>query len=71
MLKFVASRVADSGKSEPVGKVVAADKSIIIACGANGSERIEITRVLPEGKGRMDTADYLRGRKLVCGDVLN
>jgi methionyl-tRNA formyltransferase len=71
MLKFVASRVADSGKSEQVGKVVAADKSIIIACGSDGSERIEITRVLPEGKGRMDTADYLRGRKLVCGDVLN
>ena len=71
MLKFVASRVAENGKPEQIGKVVSADKSIIIACGEDGTERIEITRVLPEGKGRMDAADFLRGRKLVQGDVLN
>ena len=71
MLKFVASRVAESGEPTEIGKVVCADRSIIIACGKDGSERIEITRVLPEGKCRMDSSDYLRGRKLVCGDVLN
>ena len=71
MLKFVASRVADSGKPEEIGKVVSADKSIIIACGEDGCGRIEITKVLPEGKGRMDAADFLRGRKLVLGDILN
>ncbi len=71
MLKFVASRVAESGAPSEIGKVVSADKSIIIACGENGQDRIEITHVLPEGKDRMDAADYLRGRKLVCGDVLN
>ena len=71
MLKFVASRVADAGEAEEIGKVVSADKSIVIACGENGKERIEITRVLPEGKGRMDAADFLRGRKISVGDVLN
>jgi methionyl-tRNA formyltransferase len=71
MLKFVASRVADGGKPEQIGKVVCADKSIVIACGENGSDRIEITKVLPEGKGRMDAADFLRGRKISVGDILN
>ena len=71
MLKFVASRVADSGKPEEIGKVVSADKSIIIACGEDGCGRIEITKVLPEGKGRMDAADFLRGRKISVGDLLN
>ncbi len=70
MLKFVASRVAPSGKCEEVGKIVSADKTIVIACG-DGTGRIEITRVLPEGKGRMDAADFLRGRKLNIGDILN
>ncbi len=70
MLKFVASRTAPSGKAEEIGKVVSVDKTIVIACG-DGTGRIEITRVLPEGKGRMDAADFLRGRKLNIGDILN
>ncbi len=70
MLKFVASHTAPSGKCEEVGKVVSADKTIVIACG-DGTGRIEITRVLPEGKGRMDAADFLRGRKLNVGDILS
>ncbi len=70
MLKFVASRIAPCGKCEEVGKVVSADNSIVIACG-DGTGRIEITRVLPEGKGRMDAADFLRGRKLNVGDILS
>ena len=71
MLKFVASRVTEPGKPEEIGKVVCAEKSIVIACGEDGRERIEITRVLPEGKGRMDSADFLRGRKISVGDILN
>ena len=51
----------------PDGKML----KFVVACGKDGTERIEITRVLPEGKGRMDAADFLRGRKLVQGDVLN
>lgn len=70
LLKFVSSRVAEPGKREEVGCVVSADKSIIVACG-DGTGRIEITRVLPEGKGRMEAADFLRGRKLNVGDVLS
>ncbi len=70
MLKFVASHTAPSDKAEEIGKVVSIDNTIVIACG-DGTGRIEITRVLPEGKGRMDTADFLRGRKLNVGDILS
>ena len=70
MLKLVASRVAENGSPAEIGTVVSADKSIVIACGEDGKERIEITRVLPEGKGRMDAADFLRGRKISVGDIL-
>ena len=37
---------------------------------ATGKGCIEFLRVLPEGKGRMSAADYLRGRKLSKGDCL-
>jgi methionyl-tRNA formyltransferase len=40
---------------------------IEVACG-EGS--LLITRVIPEGKGPMAAADYIRGRKLSVGDVL-
>lgn len=70
LLKFISSRVAEPGKCEEIGRVVSADKSIVVACG-DGTGRIEITRVLPEGKGRMEAADFLRGRKLNVGDVLS
>ena len=54
-----------------VGEVVALDGGkITVACGENGTGRIEILRVLPEGKGRMDAADFIRGRKIAQGDVL-
>lgn len=43
------------------------DGGIEVACG-EGS--LLITRVIPEGKGPMAAADYIRGRKLSVGDIL-
>lgn len=40
---------------------------ITVACGEGA---LAITRVLPEGKGRMSAADFIRGRRLSVGDVL-
>lgn len=45
----------------------APDGGIEVAC-ADGS--LLITRVIPEGKGAMSAADYIRGRKLAVGDLL-
>ncbi len=57
-------------KAEP-GKVVALDDkgegSITIGTG-DGS--LVITAVIPEGKGRMSAGDFIRGRKIALGDIL-
>ena len=40
---------------------------IRVAC-ERGS--VNILTVLPEGKGRMSAADFIRGRKINIGDIL-
>jgi methionyl-tRNA formyltransferase len=69
LLKVVCSRVAkaDGENTAAPGTVVALDGAITVACGRG---RIDLVTVLPEGKGRMAAADYIRGRKIAVGDQL-
>ena len=69
MLKiYKAIPTEGSGKA---GEVIAIDAkgegSFTVACG-NGALRI--IGVIPEGKGRMSAGDFVRGRKIQLGDVL-
>ena len=69
MLKlFSATPVKGSGE---IGKVIAVDPkgegSFTVACGEGA---LKVRGVIPEGKGRMSAGDFLRGRKLELGDVL-
>lgn len=69
MLKLFGVRaVAGKGKC---GEVIALDAKgagkITVACGEGA---IEISGVIPEGKGRMSTGDFIRGRKIQIGDIL-
>jgi len=41
----------------------------VIAVAAGGGI-LEITGVLPEGKGRMKSSDFINGRRISVGDVL-
>lgn len=68
LLKVVKSRLAcrDGEKGVP-GTVVALDGEITVACGTGA---VALLTVLPEGKGRMAAADYVRGRKIAVGDPL-
>ncbi len=69
MLKVYASRVIDPEKEYGApGTVLSLENDILVACG-KGS--LALTEVLPEGKGRMRAADYIRGRKLKVGDILS
>jgi methionyl-tRNA formyltransferase len=43
------------------------DKSIYVMC-SDGA--IAIDRVIPEGKGQMEAAAYINGRKISVGDIL-
>ncbi len=68
LLKVTGSKVADAHgvKGEPGTVLADADRLLV----ATGDGILEITGVLPEGKGRMTAADFLRGRKLNAGDIL-
>lgn len=68
LLKITKTRLvseADTGK--PFGTVLSLEGEITVACGRGA---LAILGVLPEGKGRMSSADFIRGRKLSVGDIL-
>ncbi|MBQ7320486.1 MAG: methionyl-tRNA formyltransferase [Clostridia bacterium] len=69
LLKIPQSRPEsrDGENSCVPGTVVSLDGAITVACGRG---TISLLTVLPEGKGRMAAADYIRGRKLAVGDRL-
>lgn len=67
MIKFVVSHMTDKKTDKAPGTVVSLEGgNIYIACG-EGSV-IEINTVLPEGKGRMKSSDFINGRKIQTGD---
>jgi len=71
LLKVVKACPEASGAPEKPGTVVSLESKITVACGEDGSERISLLTVLPEGKGRMQAADFIRGRKISVGDILS
>ena len=40
---------------------------VVIACGEGA---LKVTRLIPEGKGKMTAGDFVRGRKITLGDIL-
>ena len=69
MLKiYKASPIDGNGKP---GEVIAVDSkgegSFAVAC---GSGALLVRGVIPEGKGRMSAGDFVRGRKIQLGDIL-
>ena len=69
MLKVIASEIGSlSGVAAPGTVLSLADGKITVACGTGA---ISLVTVLPEGKKRMSAADFINGRKINLGDVLN
>jgi len=72
LLKVLASRKSSvvCPTDATVGTVLSLEGGVItVACGENSA--LDILRVLPEGKGRMEAADFIRGRKISVGDLLS
>ncbi len=69
MLKVVRAEVAE-GKGA-VGEVLALDSTgeggILVACGEGA---LLLREIVPEGKGKMKAADFIRGRQIEIGEVL-
>ena len=68
LLKVVETRVTGESSTAPAGTVISVGEDIRVACGEGV---ISILRLLPEGKGRMSAADFVRGRKIKEGDILS
>ena len=68
MLKVTKSEIyAVCGKLGECGEVIDDDGSIVVACGEGA---VSLLGVLPEGKGKMSAADFVRGRKIAKGYIL-
>ncbi len=69
VLKVVRAQVEKKeGQYGAAGTVLSLDKGVIeVACG-NGTLALQC--VVPQGKGKMSGADFIRGRKITCGDQL-
>ena len=69
MLKIYKATPVD-GKGAP-GEVIAIDPkgvgSFTVACGEGA---LKVSGVIPEGKGKMSAGDFVRGRKIELGDIL-
>ena len=72
LLKIIKAAVSDkSVTGAAAGEVIATDEQkgyFTVACGKGA---LDVFAVLPEGKGRMSAADFMRGRKIAKGDILN
>lgn len=69
LLKVVKSEICErESANNEVGKVLSLENGKIRVSCASGS--INILTVLPEGKGRMSAADFIRGRKIAENDIL-
>lgn len=70
MLKITKAKIS-SGSGVP-GEVIATDGngegSFTVACGEGA---LVVLGVIPEGKGRMTAGDFVRGRKIAKGDLLD
>lgn len=73
LLKVVSATVLDKSETEArPGQVVALSEQgvggITVACGEGC---LVLHQVLPEGKGRMNASDMIRGRKISLSDILS
>ena len=68
LLKVVKARLGNPDAKGSVGEVISLDGGIEVMC---GSGSVVLLTVVPEGKGRMAAADYIRGRKIALSDILS
>ena len=68
LLKIVTSELTGKTSSAEAGRVISVDGGILVACGDGGV--LKITRVVPEGRSKMDADAFVRGRGIEVGDIL-
>ena len=69
LLKIISASAAKGSSEAKPGTVTVVDKEGFEVVCARG-KKIRVKEVLPEGKGRMSAADFVRGRRVEVGDIL-
>ena len=67
VLKVTRAHIENVDSAKEAGTVISLEGSILVQC---GSGAVALDEVIPEGKGRMNSRDYINGRKIKVGDVL-
>ena len=68
ILKFAAARLSQVEDCGNPGQVLSLSGDVLtIACGVGA---IDVTTLVPEGRGRMPAADFIRGRGAEVGELL-
>lgn len=70
MLKIASSFYTHSDSGKPFGTVISCDDKKNEICIACGKGTLTVCEVIPEGKGKMKASDYIRGRQIQTGDML-
>ena len=70
-LKIVRTNpIGTAGVGKVPGSVIVAESKILVACGAEGGDRLELVSVQPANKGRMSARDWANGVRIQPSDVL-
>ncbi len=67
ILKVVKAHKTDKTSNAQNGEVISLEKSIYVKCN-DGVIALDV--IVPEGKGKMNAADFINGRKIKTGDIL-
>ncbi len=67
ILKVVKAHKTDKALKGQAGEVIALDGAIYVSC-TDGVIALDV--IVPEGKGKMNAADFINGRKIKVGDIL-
>lgn len=73
IIKIISTRpiqVALEDKRLP-GTIVKADDHILVACGPDGQDCIELIAVQPANRNKMKACDWVRGSRILPGDILS
>jgi len=68
ILKVVKAHKTDKQSNGENGEVISLDGAIFVKC-QNGVIALDV--IVPEGKGKMNASDFINGRKIKIGDILN
>jgi methionyl-tRNA formyltransferase len=69
-LKILKTKPAETAAAQEPGTVKFENSRLLIACGADGSDRLEVLEAQPANKGRMAARDWANGAHLTTTDKL-